>query len=493
MGFSLIFLICLLVGLILFCIGVELYNKLSETARLINLIPGPPTVPILGNATDIIDNPIGIFDKLRKWSKQYYPVYKLWSSNAFYGIMICAPEDMQTILSNTKHNEKSQIYWLFHDWLGEGLLTSNFDKWQHRRKIITPTFHFNILKRYISVFNKHSKGFVEDIKSDSNKEIDILPHIHKSSLHTIAEAAMGTSLEDAASEKKYRNAIHRMGEITVYRLLRPWFYFYIVSLFTHHFYEERFLLRYLKNFTKKVIDEREKTFKDSDITDAQQDAGSDTDAYGTKKKRLAMLDLLLSAKNKGEITYDGIREEVDTFMFEGHDTISMALQFMLLLLANHPKEQQKLYEEVSAILDDNRDPTYEDLHQMSYMELVIKESLRLYPSVPLISRLNGEEFTASSGHRIPVGSVLIMNIYDTHRLEHIYPEPDKFIPERFTVENSKDRHPYAYLPFSAGSRNCIGQKYAMLNMKCKLAAIVKSFVLLPVDTPESITLWRILF
>lgn len=91
------------------------------------------------------------------------------------------------------------------------------------------------------------------------------------------------------------------------------------------------------------------------------------------------------------------------------------------------------------------------------MERCIKECLRLYPSVPLIGRRTSENFMTPSGYIIPAGVELLIHIYDLHHNPDIYPDPEKFDPDRFLPENSVDRHPFAYLPFSGGPRNCIGK------------------------------------
>lgn len=107
--------------------------------------------------------------------------------------------------------------------------------------------------------------------------------------------------------------------------------------------------------------------------------------------------------------------------------------------------------------DDNTDPTLFELQNLTYTEMCIKESLRMYPSVPLISRLASKDIDTFSGYRIPKGTHIHIHIYDMHHNPEIYPDPEKFDPDRFLPENSMNRHPFAFLPFSGGSRNCIGK------------------------------------
>ena len=129
-------------------------------------------------------------------------------------------------------------------------------------------------------------------------------------------------------------------------------------------------------------------------------------------------------------------------------------------------------------------PTFNDLQKLKYLERVIKEALRMYPSVPYISRKLGDDLVTATGYKLPKGTITHLHIYDLHHNPEFYP----FDPDRFSPEASKSRHPFAYLPFSAGSRNCIGQKFAMLELKAVISGTLANFVLEPVDTPETVVL-----
>lgn len=197
---------------------------------------------------------------------------------------------------------------------------------------------------------------------------------------------------------------------------------------------------------------------------------------GKKGKRLAFLDLLLESTGEdgNALTDADIREEVDTFMFEGHDTTAAAIAWTLHLLGDNPEAQKKAQEEVDRVVSGDS-PTFEELSELTYLDMVAKESLRLYPSVPGIGREVTEEGTTIDGKPFPVGAMVLVLIWCIHRDPEVWPEPEKFDPERFTVENSKGRHPYAHVPFSAGPRNCIGQRFAKMEEKVTLAAILKRF------------------
>lgn len=310
---------------------------------------------------------------------------------------------------------------------------------------------------------------------------------------------MGIPVKSNSKEQiSYKEAITKINKHVQEVIVGVYYHYHITRIFMPGFWQQKIIVKTLHAFTNRVIQEKKATFKKSETK---------IDDYSVKK-RLAMLDLLLSVKeDNGSIDDDGIREEVDTFMFEGHDTTSMCLCFTLMLLANHKAIQEKVYMEVMNVFGyENREPTYQDLQNLYYLELCLKESLRLYPSVPLISRITDVDVQVPSGYFIPKGTNILIHIYDLHHNHDIFPNPEEFNPDRFLPENCVNRHPFAYLPFSGGPRNCIGkyrrtyclfnlvylhynilgQKFALLELKAAVSAVIKKFVLEPVDTPETI-------
>ncbi|CAG4978424.1 unnamed protein product [Parnassius apollo] len=244
-------------------------------------------------------------------------------------------------------------------------------------------------------------------------------------------------------------------------------------------------LSVVHNFTRKVINDRKKFITENGINLVNAMGDKDNDesemVYG-KKKRTAMLDLLILAEKEGLIDNAGIQEEVDTFMLEGHDTTASGLIFCLMLLANYSEIQERIVIELKEIFGKTKHATrMEDLNAMRYLDRCIKESLRLYPPVPFISRHINEEVQLSN-YTVPAGTYCHIHIYDLHRSEKLFPNPSVFDPDRFLPENMGKRHSYAYIPFSAGPRNCIGQKFAMMQMKLVVSEILRNFRLLPVTS-----------
>lgn len=190
--------------------------------------------------------------------------------------------------------------------------------------------------------------------------------------------------------------------------------------------------------------------------------------------------MLLKAKhenNDNSLTFDDIQEEVDTFMFAGHDTTACSITWVCHNLCLYPEIQKKVHEELDNIFGDSeRHVSNEDLGKLNYLERVIKETMRLFPVVLYVGRELSEDIEID-GYRIEKGKNVTINIGAIHRDERYYPNPEKFDPDRFLPENSKDRHPYAFIPFSAGKRNCIGQRFAMMELKILLASILQKFTI----------------
>ncbi|ELW47048.1 Cytochrome P450 4V2 [Tupaia chinensis] len=202
----------------------------------------------------------------------------------------------------------------------------------------------------------------------------------------------------------------------------------------------------------EVIAERAKEMKAE-----KGSRGDDGGSVPSKNKRRAFLDLLLNVTDDegNKLSHEDIREEVDTFMFEGHDTTAAAINWSLYLLGSYPEVQKKVDSELDEVFgQSDRPANFEDLKKLKYLECVIKETLRLFPSVPLFARTLNED-CEMGGYRIVKGTEAVIIPYALHRDPRYFPNPEEFQPERFFPENVQGRHPYSYVPFSAGPRNCI--------------------------------------
>ncbi|RLU27446.1 hypothetical protein DMN91_001250 [Ooceraea biroi] len=458
---------------------------LAKYRRLINLIPGPSMYPIFGDIFNVIFSPReDMWDLFVLRSKLYRPLYKVWYLTIAY-VVLLTPDDMQLVLNTTKYNAKGILYNLFHPWMGDGLLVSKGAKWQERRKILTPAFHFHILKNFFDILAEESNRMVTSLKNMKDSTIlNLESFISHHTLNIICETSMGISLQniDATEQQEYRKAIHDMGEIFIYRGFRPWYMNDTLFKFSSKYKHQIKCLKVLHGFTEKIIAERKRYHESTDGRYLNfENEVEDDYMMGSRKKRLAMLDLMIAASNNNQMSDSDIREEVDTFMFEGHDTVSMAITFAILLLAEHKDVQDRVRKEVTAVMKENGGKlTMTALQNLPYLERCLKETLRLYPSVYSIIRKLEEDVKIRS-YIVPAGAELFLDIVHLHRNPDVWPNPDKFDPDRFLPDLVQNRHPFAYIPFSAGSRNCIGQRFAMMELKTVIGTLVHNFYLEPID------------
>nr|CAD7402599.1 unnamed protein product [Timema poppensis] len=464
-----------------------LYSKIHKMKELSEKIPGPPTIPLLGNARDIGATKLSstsheFLQVVVKLHKEYGSIIRLWLGADLF-VVLSDPKYVEVILGSNKWIDKGVNYRYLYDWLGTGLLTSTGAKWKRRRKIITPTFHFKILENFIDVFNLNGQKLVDKLQKEVNgPEFDICPYVTLCTLDIICETAMGISInaQDGGSAD-FVEATKVIADAIVCRSFKPWLQPEIIFRMSPTGRGHAKALEVLHGLTEKVIRTRKAEYL-TKHNSTQEDPSENENDIGAKKRR-AFLDMLLESVQDGNMMSDAdLREEVDTFMFEGHDTTASGVSFALSSLSMYQDIQEKVVEELNSIFgDSDRNPTNRDIQEMKYLEMVIKETQRLFPSVPIFIR-NIKEDVAIDGYIIPKGANVTLAPILMHRDPNFYPDPEIFNPERFSPENSLGKHPYRFISFSAGARNCIGQKFAMLEMKSTVSKVLRNYRLLPGST-----------
>jgi len=195
-----------------------------------------------------------------------------------------------------------------------------------------------------------------------------------------------------------------------------------------------------------------------------------------RQEHFDFLDVLLEAKREDErgLTDEEVRAEVRTFMFAGLDTVTSAICWILYCLALHPEHQKQCQEEIDGIFEQGNGLQWNDLYNVPYLKLCINEAMRLYSPVPIICRSSDKNYDLQ-GRTFPKGTFLYVNIFALHRNPHVWKNPEVFDPLRFTEQRSKGRPSHSFIPFSSGPRNCIGQNFAMTEIKITLAMILHRF------------------
>ncbi|XP_035294826.1 cytochrome P450 4A12B isoform X3 [Cricetulus griseus] len=364
----------------------------------------------------------------------------LWGTKLRF--QVYDPDYMKVILGRSDPKAHGSYRFLA-PWIGYGLLLLNGETWFQHRRMLTPAFHYDILKPYVKTMADSVHVMLDKWEQivGQDSTLEIFQHISLMTLDTIMKCAFShegsVQLDNLSSNGRQA--------ISAYQLAH--------------------------DHTDKVIKSRKAQLKDEGELEKAR-----------KKRRLDFLDLLLFARmENGSILSDkDLRAEVDTFMFEGHDTTASGISWIFYALATHPEYQKRCREEVQSLLGDGSSITWDHLDQMSYTTMCIKEALRLYPPVPGVSRDLSTPVTFPDGRSLPKGISVLLSFYGLHHNPTVWPNPEVFDPSRFAPESS--RHSHSFLPFSGGARNCIGKQFAMNELKVAVALTLLRFELLPDPT-----------
>ncbi|XP_063697747.1 cytochrome P450 4c3-like isoform X2 [Culicoides brevitarsis] len=453
-----------------------IFRKIQKNSfdRDVTRIKGPLGYPLVGNGLEfILPDSVETFKKII-WYAQTWN-YRLRAYAAWHRfVLVALPEDIEVIMTDQRFLEKSHDYNVLHKWLQDGLLTvSKKPKWQTRRKILTPAFHFSILEDFVQVMNQQATILTKILQKHVNDDgFDIVPYISLYTMDVICETSMGTKVNAQTDvNSSYVKAVVEVSSILFWRMHHflardDWYWRWTPQKKRHDQ-----LVQLIHDHTEKIIEtRREEKLKMRKKSIESEDIGI--------KKRTALLDILLDSTVNGQkLSNMDILEETDNFMFAGHDTTTSAINFLLYNLAKHQDVQQKLYEEIVDVLGTDKDASYtvNDLSNFKYFEMVLKESLRLYTPVPIIGRYLREDVEIN-GVVYPKDHNILLGLYMMHRNPNVFPEPEKFIPERFSEQRSHEKkNAFSYVPFSGGYRNCIGQRFAQLEIKLVTARILQNF------------------
>ncbi|GFO26169.1 cytochrome p450 [Plakobranchus ocellatus] len=380
----------------------------------------------------------------REMTGKFPQVNLVWMMNIPM-LIVNHPNTVSVILKSSEP-KGPRTYNLIRPWIGDGLLTSKGDKWYRNRRLLTPSFHFEILKSYIQLKNRCADILVNKFLHAAETS---------SSLLVFSEVAMFTLDVILKCAMSYETNCQLPGE--------PWFHNDFIFSLTPSGRKFSKNCDYVHQIAETIIKER------------QQELHKEMGATDKKHKSLDFLDILLTARDEnGEgLTMREIRDEVDTFLFEGHDTTASAISWTLYSLAEHPDVQRRVQEELDSVLDhsSHTDVMWDDLPNLTYLTMVIKEAMRLHSPVPFIQRILTEDMEID-GKMAPAGTLINIVIYNIHHNPVVWTDSMKFDPDRFLPENVESRSPYAFVPFSAGPRNCIGQNFAMHEIKIALARIL---------------------
>ncbi|XP_053397495.1 leukotriene-B4 omega-hydroxylase 3-like [Mercenaria mercenaria] len=386
-------------------------------------------------------------------------------------VVACSPRIMGNICKSNepKATGLTGVYRLLKPWLGEGLLIANGEKWARNRRLLTPAFHFEILKPYTTVFNQAADTIVKKIaaKAESGERFEAFQNVCLCTLEIILKCAFSYSkdIQNSGENNPYVNAVNRLTDSVRYRVVHPltvFDFFWKLTPVGRQFKKD---CDFVHSVAEEIIDKRKETL--------------DKSGCETNRRYLDFLDILLTARDgtgRG-LTKLEIRNEVDTFLFEGHDTTASAISWVLYSLAENTECQRKCQAEIDDVLEgrESDDLEWSDLAKLEYLTMCIKEGMRLHSPVPVVSRDTENEFDL--GDRVaPKGTLIQLNIFALNHMENVWGSDHmEFKPERFSKENIDNIKHFQYVPFSAGPRNCIGQNFAMNEEKVVLSKLLRKF------------------
>eukprot|EP00066_Takifugu_rubripes_P001842 XP_003963326.1 PREDICTED: cytochrome P450 3A40-like isoform X1 [Takifugu rubripes] len=357
--------------------------------------------------------------------------------------------------------------------LSDAVSVAEDEQWKRIRGILSPSFTSGRLKEMYTIMLQHSKNLLNFLnkKVEADEVIDVKDVFGPYSMDVVTSTAFSVDIDSINNPSD--PFVANIKEMTQFSFLNP----LVVLTVLFPFLVPIFKKMNVSTFPAHVID-----FFFNFLRQIKSDRNKDK-----KKSRVDFMQLMVNAQmqegneegssQKG-LTDNEILAQAMIFIFGGYETTSSSLGFLAYNLATNPKIQKKLQEEIDKTFPGKVRPNYDDLMQLEYLDMVVNESMRVFP---ILSRL--ERMTKTSveinGFTIPKGTVVAIPVYVLQHDKAYWPEPEAFKPERFSKENKDNVDPYAYLPFGAGPRNCIGNRFALVLMKLAIAEILQHYSFVP--------------
>ncbi|HKQ86402.1 MAG TPA: cytochrome P450 [Candidatus Acidoferrales bacterium] len=426
--------------------------------------PGPKGHFLLGNLAAVSRDWLGFYSRC---AKHYGDVVQL----RYLHVPICLlmhPRDIEYVLvTNPGNFTKSADYRALARVLGNGLLTNEGKSWQSQRALIQPAFRRENILSYAPLMTRAAARLLASwtVNESRNVHEDMMAV----TLDIVAQCLFGTEVTGVAERvgKAAQILTDRFIADAGLALLLPFDLPDFLAPARRHAISE------LNKIINSIIRERR----------------------ASKQPRGDLLGTLLEVRDsEGRAMSDAqLRDEVMTLFLAGHETTALALSWTCFLLANNPEVEAKLVEELRAVLGE-REPTVEDLPRLRYTEMILKESMRLYPAVWGVGRRAIADCEIG-GYRVAAGTNIFIFQALTQRDPRFFSNPDEFDPERWREDpvRSGKIPRFAYFPFGGGPRVCVGASFAMLEATLLLAMIQQKFHLdlvpgHPVEPLPSVTL-----
>jgi len=420
--------------------------------RLDGIAPGPRGVAWIRSAFGLQGRePVRY---LLEWTREYGEVVRFRVGQSVFHLLNDETSARHVLQLNYRNYTKSRNFDEIRRVLGNGLLTSEGEFWLRQRRLAQPAFHPDRLAACAGTVVEATERRLNAWAgiAASNEPIDVHEAMLGLTLGIVGRILFGVDLEQEESRVGpaltvlMRHANRRLRAIVKLPTAVP----------TPG--ERRFkrALRELDELVLRIIRER---------------AASDHD----RGDLLSMLLRVRDAETGEPMSEAQVRDEVMTLLLAGHETTAGALSWTFHVLSQYAEVQQQMHREVDDVLG-GRPPGYADLTRLEYTRRVLQEAMRLYPPAWFIERQAIADDIVCGFH-IPAGSLVGISPYTLHRNPRLWPDPERFDPDRFRPELSADRSRFAYLPFGAGPRVCIGAGLAMLDAHLILAMVAQRFTI----------------
>ncbi|MTE22493.1 cytochrome P450 [Streptomyces sp. TRM43335] len=349
--------------------------------------------------------------------------------------------------------------------LGDGLLTSEGELWRAQRRAVRPAFRPGRIAAQAGAVAEESAKLVDLLRGRAGGgPVDVLKEVTGLTLGVLGRALMNADLEEYGGIAHAFEAVQdqAMFDMVTQSLVPTW-----VPLATQ---------RRFRRARRELVRIADELVADHDLRAA---GGEDADD--------ALSRMILAARGHRDPAVGRrlLRDELITLLLAGHETTASTLGWTLLSLARHPRVRDRVREEARAVLAGGRLPEAEDLHRLVYTAQVVQEAMRLYPPVWILPRVARRDDEVG-GYAVPAGSDVLICPYTLHRHPDLWEAPERFDPERFDPERSAHRSRYAYIPFGAGPRFCVGSGLGMMEAVFVTALVTRDLDLTPVPGHEGV-------
>lgn len=420
--------------------------------------PQPPMSagwPLVGALPALIGRQI---DFLPAAHARYGEIYTL-NLGLTSAVVLNHPDHAQHVFRDHARNyRKGGKFWeIVREMLGNGLVVSEGDFWLRQRRMLQPQFHRQRLSALTTLM---SEAIAEGLQSwpQDGQPLDLGQALADMTMRVITRTMFGGSLgagEIAQVSDALTYAINYTMPAMLTRNLPAW-------LFAGRERRFRDAIAQIDAVVFQVIERSRQAI-----------------AQGNYADNLISMMLTLVDEETGEgMTDQQLRDEAVTIFLAGYETTSVALTWALPLILHDTNCFAKLQTEIDTVLG-GQPVSFANVGQLSYTRMVLQETMRLRPPASWLPRVAVDD-DEIAGYHIPAGTMVVLPIYMYHHHPAFWEEPTKFDPERFSPERSAGRHPFAWIPFGAGQRLCIGRDFAMLEGQMILATLLQQFTLTPV-------------